>query len=95
MDAVRNRALQLIRTVGPKHLSELGGKNYERWRNISDGKIRISTEEVGILADAYPHYALWLISGKIEPEHGHSSPEYYEANQNLPDQNAELGSPRK
>ena len=80
MDAVRNRALQLIRTVGPKHLSELGGKNYERWRNISGGKIRISTEEVGILADAYPQYALWLISGRVEPEHRHRSPDYDEAN---------------
>lgn len=81
MDSVRNRALQLIRTVGPKHLSELGGKNYDRWKNISGGKIRISTEEVGILADAYPHFALWLISGRIEPEHGHRSPEYDEAHQ--------------
>lgn len=83
MDSVRNRALQLIRTLGPKHLSELGGKNYDRWRNISSGKIRISTEEVGILADAYPHYALWLISGRTEPENGHRSPEYDEADRNL------------
>lgn len=75
MDVVRKRALQLIQTVGPKHLSELGGKNYERWRSISGGKIGISTEEVGILADAYPQYALWLISERIEPEHGHLSPD--------------------
>ncbi|OEC38492.1 DNA-binding protein [Pseudomonas sp. 1D4] len=75
MDAVRNRALQLIRAVGPKHLSELGGKNYERWRNISGGKIRISTDEVGILAEAYPQFALWLISGRTEPENGHISPD--------------------
>lgn len=88
MDAVRKRALQLIRAVGPKYLSELGGKNYERWRNISGGKIRISTEEVGILADTYPHYALWLISGRIEPENGHRSPEYDEAHRNLTNQSA-------
>lgn len=88
MDAVRDRALQLIRTVGPKHLSELGGKNYERWRNISGGKIRISTEEVGILADAFPQYALWLISGRIEPQNGHVSPAFEDANRNLPNQDA-------
>ncbi|WXL26850.1 DNA-binding protein [Ectopseudomonas mendocina] len=84
MDEVRNRALALIREVGPKRLSEEGGKNYERWRNISSGKIRISTEEVGILAQVFPEYALWLISGKIEPENGHRSPEYDAANSNLP-----------
>ena len=83
MDPVRNRALQLIRTIGPKHLSELGGKNYDRWKNISGGKIRISTEEVGILADAFPQYALWLISGRIEPQNGHISPAYDEANTSL------------
>ncbi|QOF82720.1 MULTISPECIES: DNA-binding protein [unclassified Pseudomonas] len=89
MDPVRNRALQLIRTIGPKHLSELGGKNYDRWKNISGGKIRISTEEVGILADAFPQYALWLISGRIEPQNGHVSPAYDEANISLRQPNAE------
>lgn len=88
MDAMQERALLLIKKVGPKHLSELGGKNYERWRNISKGAIRISTMEVGVLAEKYPEYALWLISGKTEPEHGHRSPEYDEANRNLPSQSA-------
>lgn len=88
MDGVRNRALQLIRSVGPKRLSELGGKNYDRWRNISSNKIRISTEEVGILAESFPEYALWLVSGRTEPENGHRSPDYDQANSNLPNQNA-------
>ena len=88
MDSVKDRALQLIRVVGPKRLSEKGGKNYDRWRNISSNKIRIGTEEVGILADAFPEYALWLVSGRVEPENGHRSPEYDEANSNLSNQNA-------
>lgn len=69
-------------------MSEKGGKNYDRWRNISSNKIRIGTEEVGILADAFPEYALWLVSGRIEPENGHRSPEYDEANSNLHNQSA-------
>jgi hypothetical protein len=89
MESLRDRALQLIRSVGPKHLSVLGGKNYERWRNISGGKIRISTEEVEILADAFPQYALWLISGRIEPQNGHVSPAYDEANKRLLQPSAE------
>jgi hypothetical protein len=88
MDAVRDRALQLIKQIGPKQLSELGGKNHDRWKNISRGAIRISTVEVGVLAEAYPEYALWLISGRVEPENGHRSPDYDEANRNLDDQNA-------
>lgn len=88
MDGVRDRALQLIRSVGPKRLSEMGGKNYDRWRNISSNKIRISTEEVGILAESFPEYALWLVSGRTEPGNGHRSPEYDSANSNLPNQNA-------
>jgi len=88
MDSVRDRALQLIKAVGPKRLSEKGGKNYDRWRNISSEKIRIGTEEIGILAEAFPEYALWLVSGRVEPEGGHRSPDYDEANRNLIDQDA-------
>lgn len=88
MDSVRDRALQLIKAVGPKRLSEKGGKNYDRWRNISSEKIRIGTEEIGILAEAFPEYALWLVSGRVEPESGHRSPDYDEANRNLIDQDA-------
>lgn len=88
MDGVRDRALQLIRSVGPKRLSEMGGKNYDRWRNISSNKIRISTEEVGILAELFPEYALWLVSGRVEPQHGHRSPDYDAADSNLRNQNA-------
>lgn len=88
MDSVRDRALQLIKQIGPKQLSELGGKNHDRWKNISRGAIRISTVEVGVLAEAYPEYALWLISGRIEPENGHRSPDYDEAHRNLANPNA-------
>lgn len=83
MDGVKDRALQLIKKVGPRRLSDMGGKNYDRWRNISSEKIRISTEEIGILAQAFPEYALWLVSGRVEPENGHVSPDYEEADAKL------------
>lgn len=88
MDEVRDRVVLLIRKVGPKRLSEIGGKNHDRWKNISRGVIRPGTEEVGILAQVFPEYALWLVTGGIEPEHGHRSPEYDEAHSNLPNQSA-------
>ncbi|MCQ4241162.1 DNA-binding protein [Pseudomonas stutzeri] len=64
------------------------GGNHDRWKNISRGIIRPGTEEVGILARLFPEYALWLVTGLIEPENGHRSPDYDEANRNLPNQNA-------
>ena len=84
MDAVWARALQLVRLAGPKQLSTLGGKNYDRWRNISRGVIRMSTTEIAVLAEAFPEYALWLVSGRIEPENGHRSPDLDKARSSHP-----------
>lgn len=75
MDAILNRALLLIRMAGPKRLSELGGTNHERWKNISKGAIRMGTEELGVLAGLYPQYALWLISGRVATEIGQACPD--------------------
>jgi hypothetical protein len=88
MEDIKDRAILLIRMAGPKKLSQLGETNHERWKNISKGAIRMGTDEIGVLVKMYPQYALWLVSGRIEPENGHRSPEYDEANSNLPNQNA-------
>ncbi|WP_240923072.1 MULTISPECIES: DNA-binding protein [Pseudomonadaceae] len=74
MDEIRNRALYLLRLAGPKRLSQLGESNYERWKNISKGAIRMGTEELAVLVRLYPHYAFWLISGETAPEVGQTSP---------------------
>ncbi|MHB0765138.1 DNA-binding protein [Stutzerimonas sp. NM35] len=87
MKTMANRASLLIKKLGPKRLSEEGG-DYERWRNISKGAIRISTDEMDVLVKLHPHYALWLASGHIAPECGQTSPEYDEAHRNLPNQSA-------
>ncbi len=78
----------MVRIAGPKRLSQAGDTNHERWKNISKGAIRMSTEEISVLIDLYPQYALWLASGKIAPEIGQTSPEYDEANSKLVSQNA-------
>ncbi|MFC0702936.1 hypothetical protein [Marinobacter persicus] len=36
----------------------------------------MSTKELEVLKDICPAYAYWLISGEIQPECGHSSPEW-------------------
>lgn len=78
MNTAADRARLLLKKLGPKKTSEYGG-DYERWRSVSKGIVRVSTEEIDVLVKIYPRYALWLASGKIAPECGQTSPEYDEA----------------
>ncbi|WAG77882.1 DNA-binding protein [Metapseudomonas furukawaii] len=83
MQTAGDRARALIKLLGPKRASELGGGNHDRWRSVSKGAVRVSTEEVDVLVQAFPQYALWLASGQIAPEIGQTSPAYDEARSNL------------
>ena len=88
MKGSADRAKLLLKLVGPKKASAQGG-DYERWRNVSKGAVRVGADEIDVLVQLYPQYALWLASGKTAPEIGQTSPEYDEANRNLP--NHEVG----
>ena len=87
MESAADRARILIKLVGPKKASEQGG-DYERWRNVSKGAVRVSADEIDVLVKIYPQYALWLASGQTAPEIGQTSPAYDEANRNLSQPNA-------
>lgn len=87
MNTAADRARLLIKQLGPKKVSLHGG-DYERWKSVSKGAIRVSTEEIDVLVKIYPQYALWLASGQIAPECGQTSPEYDAAHSALPSQNA-------
>jgi len=88
MESTADRARLLIKTVGPKKLSQLSETAYSRWLNVSKGAVRVSTEEIDVLVSTFPQYALWIASGKVIPESGQTSPEYDEANSKLPNPNA-------
>lgn len=75
MEKAADRARLLIKKLGPKKASTYGGE-YERWKSVSKGAVRVSTEEIDVLVEVYPQYALWLASGKIAPDAGQVSPEY-------------------
>jgi hypothetical protein len=89
METSADRARLLIKLIGPKRASEVGGGNHDRWRSVSKGAVRVSTEELDVLVKIYPQYALWLASGEINPSSGQTSPEYDEAHSNLLKQKAE------
>lgn len=59
-----------------------------RWGNVRNGKARITDAEIEAIVELFPQYALWLVTGRIAPESGQTSPDYDEANRNLPNQNA-------
>ena len=88
MESSADRARKLIKKVGPKKLSKLSGTEHSRWLNVSKGAVRVSTEEIDVLVNVFPQYALWIASGQIIPESGQVSPEYDEANRNLTGQDA-------
>jgi len=83
MGSSADRARLLIKMYGPKRISTESGTDHNRWKSLSKGAVRISTEEIDVLVKIYPHYALWLASGQIAPESGQTSPDYDEANRNL------------
>lgn len=86
MEKAADRARLLIKKLGPKKASTFGG-DYERWKSVSKGAVRVSTEEIDVLVEVYPQYALWLACGKIAPDVGQTSPEYDQANASSRDQN--------
>lgn len=59
-----------------------------RWGNVRNGKARITDAEIEAVVELFPQYALWLVTGKIAPESGQTSPDYDVANRNLSNPNA-------
>ncbi|MFT0212906.1 DNA-binding protein [Pseudomonas sp. F1_0610] len=59
-----------------------------RWGNIKSGRARLSDAEISAVVQIFPNYALWLVSGQIAPEIGQTSPDFDEANKNLPQHHA-------
>ncbi|WP_312593146.1 hypothetical protein [Stutzerimonas nitrititolerans] len=88
MESIQDRAIALIYMAGLDELVRRSQINYSRWKNLRHKKARVSTEEIEVLVNMYPKYALWLASGQTEPECGQTSPEYDEANRNLQTQSA-------
>jgi hypothetical protein len=88
MELIQDRAITLIYKAGLDELVRASEINYSRWKNIRHKSVRVSSEELDVLVRVFPEYALWLASGKTAPECGQTSPDYDEANRNLPSQSA-------
>ncbi|MFR0693594.1 hypothetical protein ACLUTX_29660 [Enterobacterales bacterium AE_CKDN230030158-1A_HGKHYDSX7] len=69
-----DRALQLLELTSLKDLAEVNSKEYVRWQSIKRGKARFAVGELEQLAEFYPQFRWWLITGETLPEIGQTKP---------------------
>lgn len=81
---ITDRALLLIAMASLDDLARNSKTNYSRWVNIKRKAARVGAEEIEALGIAFPQYRWWLVTGEVMPEKNQTSPEYDEANSNLP-----------
>ena len=86
---MRERIVTILehKKLTAKKLEELSGIDREKWYALRKGGRRVNEDDIKVIVDIAPEYALWLVSGKIAPECGQTSPDYDEANRNLTSQN--------
>ncbi|MCY1510801.1 hypothetical protein D9M68_451900 [compost metagenome] len=86
---MRERILAILarKKLTAKRLEQLSGIDRERWYALSRGSRRVNEDDIKVLVEIAPEYALWMVTGKIAPECGQTSPEYDEANEKLPKPN--------
>lgn len=89
---IKERVITILKISGMRlpELEERTGISRYTWNNLKNParSREIKEEEIEAVVKLYPQYALWVVSGNIAPEAGQVSPEYDQANSNLPNQNA-------
>jgi len=92
MAMIKERVITVLKSSGIRlpELEERTGISRYTWNNLKNTarKREIKAEEIEAIVKLFPQYALWLVSGEVAPEVGQTSPEYDQANSNLPNQNA-------
>jgi len=57
-----------------KELEEITGVKANTWGHIRAGRQKANEDHLAALGSAFPQYAYWLMTGKTDEEHGHTSP---------------------
>jgi hypothetical protein len=58
-----------------KHMEELTGVKAASWKAICEGRMRANEEHLEAIGNLWPEYSLWLLTGKVDPRAGQTSPE--------------------
>ena len=82
---IRDRLIQIWDHSGlsAKALEERTGIDRSNWYSLKQERRRANEADISALADLFPQYKFWIISGEIAPEIGQTSPDFDEANNNL------------
>lgn len=87
---MRERIIAILarKKLTAKKLEQFSGIDREKWYALRRGSRRVNEDDIKVIVELAPEYALWLVSGNIAPEAGQTSPAYDEAHSNLPTPNA-------
>ncbi|MCP8467914.1 helix-turn-helix domain-containing protein [Pseudomonas sp. ZM23] len=64
-------------------LEKLTGIDRSNWYSLRNGRRRANEDDIAAIAEAFPEYAYWLVTGKLAPSIGQTSPDYDEADKKL------------
>jgi transcriptional regulator with XRE-family HTH domain len=53
------------------------------WSNIENGLQKANEDHIEAIGKRWPEFAYWLVTGLVQPEAGHISPEIEEARRKL------------
>lgn len=51
------------------------GVSRAMWSHIYNGRAKPHGEHLEHICNKHPQYAYWLMTGRTDPEHGHTSPD--------------------
>ncbi|PJI49103.1 MAG: hypothetical protein CTR55_06945 [Pseudomonas sp.] len=89
---IKARVIEILKSSGMRlpELEDRTGISRYTWNNLKNParNREIKEEEILAIAQVYPQYRWWLLTGEVMPEIGQTSPEYDEAHSNLPSQSA-------
>lgn len=74
---MRFRLKEIISDSGMslRHLSEKSGVPVNKWKSVLHSGTRVNEDLINAVADIWPQYVFWLVTGKTCPECGQISPQ--------------------
>ncbi|CAH0286074.1 hypothetical protein SRABI70_03908 [Pseudomonas sp. Bi70] len=89
---IKERVITILKASQMRlpELEEKTGISRYTWNNLKNParNREIKAEEIEAVAKVFPQYRWWMLTGEVMPDKGQLSPDYEEANRNLPNQNA-------
>ncbi len=76
--ANRIRPLRESLNLGRDRFASRIGVKKQLLINVELGRQRVTEELLEAIADLWPHYSLWLLTGTVDPDNGQISPEIEE-----------------